>query len=817
MLNDIRYVLRTLYQNPGFAIVAILSIAIAIGANSTIFSYADGLLMRPLPVPHPSQVVTLRSIPPTVSSLPLHGTGEMSWPDIEDFRRNNHSFDGFAAYDEVLVSLSRNATEKSQFVLGYEVNGDFFRTLGIEPQLGRGFRPEEDQVDGRDAVVVLSHDLWKNEFGGRSSLIGERLRLNDTDFTVIGVAPESFTGMDQFLRPGFFVPIAMARKLYPWGGGTRTDRTGRGFNVKGRLKPGVSRGTAAQEASSIAKALEETYPATNKGFGATVSTELEMRLINMPILGALVAALLTLAVIILLIACANVANLMLGRSRARSREIAIRLAIGATRARLIRLLLVESLIVAAAGGVLAMLAAQFTSGMLSTIELPADVPIQLTFQADSRVLGFTVLISIVSALLFGLTPAIQSTRTDLISVIKAGEPDTTHKRRFARHALVVVQVAGSMFLLVFATHGRYEFNSLLAGNPGFQTDHRITMRFIPAAAGYTEEQTTRFYETMTRRVPEVTGVKSAGLTSGLPMTFDFNTSTVIPEGYDFPPGRESVEIVEYIVDSGYMNTLGPPLVAGRYFTASDRADSPRVAVVNEAFAQEYLGPNPIGKKVHVGDKNSPTVEVVGVTKTAKAFSLVEPAVQAIYLPLSQNQYSRMTLIAETRGEPTALAVPLENVIHSIDPNMPIFRVRTMQDLFDRSSVNTIRTVGRVYDATAALGVALSLVGLYALVSYQVTRRTREIGIRMALGAERLQVMNIFLKHAALMSIAGIAVGLTAGGVAHHFGERGLGGTALHPVLVATVSVTMFLTTIAASLIPARRAANIDPQQALREQ
>ncbi len=816
MLNDLRYVFRTLRQNPGFALVAILSIAIAIGANSTIFSYADGLLMRPLPVAKPSEVVTIRSLPPTVSSLPLRGGGEMSWPDIEDFRKNGRSFDGFAAYANVLVALAQGSGETSQSILAYEVNGDFFHVLGVEPEVGRGFRPEEDDVEGRDAVAVLSHDLWKSEFAQRASAIGEHVRLNGVEFTIIGVAPESFTGLEPFLRPGLFVPIAMARPLYPHDEGRRTDRAGRGLTLKARLKPGVSRRAAAQEASALARALEQTYPETNSGFGATVSTELEMRLANYPILGGLVAALFTLAVIILLIACANVANLMLVRARARSREIAVRLALGGTRIRLVRLLLIESLVVALAGGALAILAAQFTSGALSTIELPADVPVHLTFQADQRVLGFTVLVSLASALLFGLTPAIHSTKQDIVSVIKTGERGSASERSLGRYVLVVLQIAGSMSLLVATTQGRFEFNRLLTANPGFRTDHRITMRFNTAAAGYTDERALQFYETVERRSAEIAGVQSAALTSALPMTFDVDMRSVVPDGYDFPRGRDSVEVLSYTVDQGYLQTMGVPLLEGRLFNAADRETSPRVAIVNEAFAKEYLGSSPIGKRVHLNGKNGPSSEIVGVTTTAKAFSLIEPPVQAIYLPLTQNPSGRMTLIAETTGDPQALAGPLQRMVHSIDPNMSVFRVRTMEDLFEHSSVNTIRTVGKVYDSTAVLGLLLALAGLYAVVSYQVSRRTREIGIRTALGAERLQVMSIFVKQAAMMSAIGILAGLVLSRLAGRVAEQSLGASMPHTGLQLIVSALMLLTTIAASMIPARRAAQIAPQEALRE-
>jgi predicted permease len=582
------------------------------------------------------------------------------------------------------------------------------------------------------------------------------------------------------------------------------------------LKPGITVRAAAQEAAAFAKSLENSYPATNRGFGATVNTEVEMRLINAPLLGSLVAALFTIAAVILMIACANIANLMLGRGRARAREIGVRLAIGASRGRVVRLLLVESLLIALAGGALALLVAQFTSGIFSTMELPADVPVYLNFQVDRRVVEFTSIVSMVSALLFGFVPAIQSTRPSLSTIIKTGEADTRRKRFSSGYALVVVQIAGSMILLVATSAGRANFSDTLAGNPGFRKDHRITMRFNPSANGYDDQQTQRFYETLVQRAREVNGVKSAALTTTLPMTFDFETQLVVPEGYEFPPGGESADVLAYTVDYHYFETLAVPILAGRGFSATDRADSPRVAVVNEAFAKEYLGPNPIGKRLRLHDRNGPLLEVVGVTMTGKTFSLVEPAVQLVYLPLTQNPRSRMTLVAETFNDPAALAGPLQDMVRSIDPNIAIFRVRTLEDLFERSSVNTIRIVGRIYDFAAVLGLILALVGLYAVVSYQVTRRTREIGIRIALGAEQLQVIRIFLKQATLMSVIGISMGLVLSVIANRFVASNLGAPSVYPLLLVAVALSMFVTTLAASLIPAGRAARTDPQQALRQ-
>jgi putative ABC transport system permease protein len=818
MFNDLRYSLRTLLYNPGFALTAILSIGLAIGANSTIFSCANGVLFRPLPVPNPSQVVTLRAVPPSVSSLPLRGYGEsrISYPDFEDFRRDSKSFAGLAAFDTIIASFAPDKNASSDSKLGYQVSADFFQVLEVAPQLGRSFTTEESEVPGLDPVVVLSHDLWQNEFGRASSIIGRRVVLNNVPFTVVGVAPESFTGLDQFVRPEFYIPEAMGSRLYASSEVERTNRGAREFLVKGRLKPGVTIAAAAHEASALAKSLEQSYPSTNRGYGATISTELEVLLLSWPILGEFVGALFTATLVILLIACANVANLMLGRGRTRAKEIALRLSIGAGRARVVRLLLIESLWIALASSVVALISARFTAGILSSIEFPSDIPIHLDFHIDGQVLWFTAVVSAVSALLFGLLPAIQSTRLDLVSVIKAGDSDPSRSRFIGRYALVVVQIAGCMVLLMLAAQGRSNFNDVLSSNPGFRRDHRISMRFNPATAGYTTEQTQPLYDTLIRRAREVTGVQSVTLTSGLPMTNDRENRQVVPEGYDFPPGREGVRVLRYVVDESYFDTFGVPLLAGRGFRASDRADGVRVAVVNEAFAKQYLGPNPIGKRMWLDDRKGPLVEVVGVSMTGKVFALIEPPVQVIYLPLSQNPHNRMSLIAETAGDPAALAGPLKEMVRSVDPNLTVYRVRTMDDLFERSSVNTIRMVGRIYDLAATLGLVLALIGLYAVISYQVTRRTREVGIRMALGAHRQNVIGIFLGQAMAMSLSGVSMGLVLSLFANRFSESTLGSTAVRPALLAGVSLALLLTAIVASAIPAFRAARIDPQQALRQ-
>jgi predicted permease len=443
MFNDIRFTLRTLRQNPGFAATAIVSIALAIGANSAIFSMADGFLLRPMPVPDASRVVGIRA------RTPSGNFGNLSYADFVDFQSKSRSFDGLFAYDLIPAGLAQNVEAQSQLKMGYLVSGNFFQVLRVEPQLGRGFRPDEDQVPGRDAVVVLSHDFWKSEFGAESSAVGRHVKINDVDFVVIAVMPESFTGIDHLFRPAFYVPAAMGPKLSSSNQNLLTNRNMRQFGIKGRLASGISIQAAGAEIEAIAKTLEESYPATNHAFGATVRTENQVRLEADPGESDLITLLFTLVIIVLSIACANVANLMLNRGRARGREIAVRLAIGASRRRIIRQLMVESLIIAVAGGALGLLLTQYAIAVFSGIEVPGDLPIQFSFRMDYRVLAFTLATSMASAILFGLAPALQSTRTDLVTALKAGETDAVRKRLLVRRALVIVQIAGSV-VLVFA-------------------------------------------------------------------------------------------------------------------------------------------------------------------------------------------------------------------------------------------------------------------------------------------------------------------------------------------------------------------------------
>jgi predicted permease len=533
---------------------------------------------------------------------------------------------------------------------------------------------------------------------------------------------------------------------------------------------------------------------------------------------AILAGLLfALVAVVLLIACANIANLLLGRGRARSRELAVRVAIGASRARLVRTLLAESALIALGGCLLGLFIAQAGIALESTVKIPADIPIDLTIQLDARVLLFTLALSLGSVFLFGLAPALRMTRGDLVPALKAGGLDPTRQRFFGRNALVVVQVAGSLVLMVLTTQLFRGVSYVLSRDPGFRTQNRLLVSFNPAMIGYTAEQTAIFYKELLERVRALPGVKSATLAHFIPTGTNYEGETVSPEGYHFPAGQQGVTIGASTVDENYFSTIGTPIVEGRGFLASDDQKSPLVVVVNRFFSEHYGIKNPIGKRLKLGEKNGRWAQIVGVAANGKYMSPFEPPTDFVYRPMKQNPDAHMTLIAETAGAPLALADPVRSAVRALAPNLPLFGVRTFDDLYEQRSVKIANVLLTLVGSLGLIGLGLALIGLYAVVAYQVSRRTREIGIRMAVGASKRQVMKMVMRHAGILAGCGVAIGLalsiTAG--------KALAASQQLPSfdlrLVAAVVVGLLLVTLAAALIPARRAALIDPMSAMRQE
>jgi predicted permease len=812
--QDLSYTLRVLRKNPGFTAVAVLCMALGIGANSTIFSLADALLLRPLPVPDPSGLLTVRG------TSPGDAYQEVSYPDYADLRSQCGSFESLAAYSVARLSYSPRAGGVSNVKLGLLVSGNFFRVMGAEPEIGRGFRAEEDQAPGRDAVAVISHALFRTEYNSDQSVLGQTIRLNGIDFTIVGVAPERFTGIDQYLRPEVYVPIMMVSRLNGSRGRDFLETRGyRDLLLKGRLKPGVSRVAAEGELAAISGNLERAWPDTNRGYTFLVRTELQHRIDRSPPEAMLVAMLACLAGFVLIIACANVANLLLSRARSRSREIALRMALGAGRGRLIRQLLTESLALAIAGGSVGLLLAEWGAELISSIQVPADPPLILAVRLDHRALLFTLAASVASALLFGLVPAWYTTRTELVRALKAGDAGAAGRRHFlGRNLLVAGQVAISFVLLYAAFSFLRDFRAKLAAGPGFRSDHLLMMSFDPTLAGYRQDQIERFYRSLEEQARSLAGARRVALTSYVPLGLNGDEENIVPEGFQMPAGRVSLPGLTAVVTPDYFDALRIPIVRGRGFRISDLDMSPRVAVVNEVMAQRFWpGQDAIGKRFRLQGPNGPWVEIVGIARTAKYAWIAEPPTRFFYLPQSQNYRANMTLLVESTGDPVQSAGPLRELVRSLDADLPVFDVRTMEDFFHKRAVLIPSVIIGLVASLGMLGLALALVGLYGLVSYLVSRQTREIGIRMAVGADRSGVLRQFLRKGLVLSAVGILIGFAGTLASHPFMRAafGLGPVDLAGLVVLPV-VLLGVTTLA-SLAPALRASRIDPAAALRDE
>ncbi len=812
LLQDIRYAIRVLLKNRAFTLVAVLSLAIGIGANSAMFSFADALLLRPLPVLRPSEVVTLES--QTSRDQP----GRTSYPDYVDYRDRAQTLDGLVAYTVVPFGFAASPDALPQVKYGLMVSGNLFQAMGVEPAVGRAFRPDEDQVPGRDAVAILGYDFWMQQFAGDSSAVGKSIRLNGVNFTIVGVAPKDFTGMDQYLRLPLFVPLHMAPVLSSDPKKPLLEtRDRRGLDVKARLKSGVSLARAQAELQAIAKGLQQTYPATNHDQNISVRTEFQVRVEQDPNDAALVGMLLALSAMVLLVACANVANLLLSRSRARSREIAVRLAIGAGRNRLIRQLLTESLMIGLGGGLLGIAVAFGGISFLNQLQIPTEIPIALTFKLDARTLLYGLAGSVASVILFGLIPAFRTTRTDLVRSLKSADADSGGKQRiWGRNLLVVGQVAVSLVLLILTSMMYQGFARQLRAGPGFRVDHLLTMSFDPSLVKFTESQTQQFYKQLVDRAAASTGVKSAALTSVTPMSPQQDGKSIVPEGYQFPKGTESVSFLSDIVGEHYFETMGVDIVRGRAFNAGDTATSPKTAVVNEVLAAKYW-PNqdPIGKRFRLDNPQGEWVQIVGLAKTGKYIFITEPPTEFLYLPLSQNPTTRLTLLVQSTGDAQSLAAPMRDVVRGIDPNQPIYDVHTMASFYETRAVKTPDLIVETVGTMGIMGLLLAMVGLYGLVAYSVSRRTREFGIRMAIGAESRQVLRMVMRQGVVLSLAGIAIGLVVSLGAGRVLRAALGSADTDPASFVAVPLVLLAVTLVAAYVPALRASRVAPMKALR--
>jgi len=784
------------------------------------FSLADALVLRPLPVSRPGEIVTVAALPPAEGFR----NPSMSYPDYLDIRERARSFNGLTAYQLIAVGVSSAPGQLAQRQVGVAVTETLFETAGLKPTLGRWFRADENQVGAPRPVVVLDYDTWTEQFESDPRVIDRHMRLSGIDFTVIGVAPDGFTGLDPFLHPAFYVPLAMVPAVSV---GAPADvlvrRDNRWLRVKGRLNGGVTLSQARQDVAAIAATLGRQFPATNRRVDMTVRTELEARTTQSSD-ALLVTVLMTLSIAVLLVACANVAGLLASRAPVRARELALRLAMGAGRTRVVRQLLTESLLLALGGGLVGLAVAYAGIALFRQIDPVTDLPGVLTFELDRRVLAIGMVVAIASALVSSLLPAWRATSTDLARTLK--DTSGSMPRRsplWGRHGLVCVQVAMALVLVTVSVWLYRGVRLMETTGPGYRTDHLLMLNLDPGLARYNASQSREFYRALKQSVLATPGVEAAALTSDIPLHNDArDTIALAPDGHQFPAGTDSVTVQASRVDEGYFSTMNIPIVEGRGLTATDIDDKPAVGVVNTALARRYWpGRSAIGKRIRVTDGRGDTwVEVVGVAATVHYNWVAEAPTDFIYLQRLQvpTPTQRATLLVQTAGDAAAMAPAIREAIRDIDSNMPVFGVRTMSDFYRARALTISNVIVGTVAGMGSMGLLLALVGLYALVAASVNQRTREIGIRMAVGAPPGAVLTMVLRHGLVLSIGGVALGLVAA-----YGLNGLlraafpasGG--LNTAVVVIVVPAVLVVALVASLIPARRAARVDPLMALRQE
>jgi predicted permease len=801
--QDFRFGLRMLVKNAGFTTVAVLTLALGIGANSAIFSVVNTVLLRPLPYKDPDRIMMVWE-DGSSHGFPINVTSSSNYIDWRD---QNQVFEAMAIVGRASFNLT--GAGEPERIDGRRVSPNLFPLLGVDPALGRTFSPAED-TPGANRVIILSHALWQRRFASRPDIIGQHLTLNGQSYEVIGVMPSYFefpSRADQLWVPIAFTPQQAA------------NRGNNSYEVVARLKPGVSREQAESEMDTITARLQQQYPDVVKTQG-TVVVPLHEQLV-----GDIKPALLILlgAVgFVLLIACANVANLLLSRAATRQKEIAVRLALGAGRRRLIRQLLTESFLLSAIGGVLGLLVALLGVSLLKTF-IPRQIAQVTAVTVDANVLAFTLGVSLLTGLIFGLVPALQASRFNLNDSLKEGGRESAAGRRGnrLRSLLVIAEVAISVVLLIGAGLLINSFLRLRNVDPGFQSDNLLTMRIALPQLKYPDHATRKtFYGQLLSRVEALPGVRSAAVTNWIPLTMQGDTFGISIEGRPDPGAQEMPDVVTRVVSPGYFNTMGIELLRGRLFDdVQDRTDSRLVAVISETMARRlWPDEDPLGKRIKPGrsDSDEEWITVIGVAEDVRQFELTaEPRLQ-MYLSYSQpGFFVPGHLVVRTEVEPASLIAPVREAVWSIDKDQPVSNIRSMEEIFSESIARQ-RFSMLLLGIFAGVAMLLGAVGIYGVVSYSVAQRAHEIGVRMALGARTSNVLRMIVGHGLKLVLIGVAIGLLAASILTRLMESLLFGiSATDPVTFVAIPVLLVGAATLASYIPARRATRIDPLRALR--
>jgi len=829
--QDLRFGLRMLRKSPVFTAVAAVTLALGIGTNTAIFSLTDQVLLRNLPVPHPEQLVILRSPGPNhgyIWSDVDQGAQSFSYLMYKDLRERSTVFSGLLACREATVNVSGHG--ETQTVQADLVSGNFFQTLEVQPALGRLFTQGDETAPGANSVAVLSYGYWSRQFGADPSILNQPLTVNSVPLTVVGVAREGFYGVQIGSTPDIFIPVTMKAQMAPNMVQTLEDRTDHWLPVMGRLKPGTTLAQAQAELQPIYEPILESDATLLKLSGDEVK-----QFISKPLLliggghGRLVLqesaeepllVLMSMVGLVLLIACANLAGLLVARGEARQREIALRLAMGAKRARLIRQLITESLLIAIAGGAAGIALAWWLNAILAVIPLGQGM-LGFAKSLDFRVLWFAIVLTLATNILFGLAPAMRATRLDLQSTLKDQGSSVSAGRSHIslRNVLIVSQVALTTLLLAGAGLFARTLANLEHTNLGVNTSHVLQFKVAPALNGDTPAQTFAFADRARNEIAAFPGVRSVSISTAEIFAGDDSGSSFTPEGYSLRPGDNTDALYDYI-GPNYFSTMGIPLIAGREFNETDSATSPKVCIINERLAQGFFaGRNPIGlHMIHGSGKlyTNPPMEIVGVVANSKWDDARSDIVPFLYMPYSQDaNLGHVAFYVRTDRDPAPMAGALRSLIQRLDPNLPVNNMRRLEEQVSNSMLND-RLVTVLSVSLALLAALLAALGLYGVLAYVVARRTREIGIRMALGGEWADILGLVVGQGVRLTLGGGAIGLVAAVVATRWVASLLYDVTPHdPLTFVAVVVLLAIVSAIACYLPARRALRVDPMVALR--
>ncbi|MCP9495780.1 MAG: ABC transporter permease [Pyrinomonadaceae bacterium MAG19_C2-C3] len=808
LMQDVRYAVRMLLRNKRFAVAAVISLALGIGANTTIFSVVNALLLKSLPYNDPERIVLVWGDTPSQGI----DRNQVSATDVADWRNQNSVFEEIATYSNWGATFS-GVGEEPERVPAMQVGDGYFKVMKAEPLLGRVFLPEE-QEDGKDFVIVLSHGLWQRRFGGDANIIGGKVSLSGRPYTVVGVMPADFRSLPSSLieqQAEFYRPVA---EKYD-----NEERDARHLRAIARLKPGATIRQAQAEMSTIASRIEQEHPTSNKGYGVNLAS------LSEDTVGGLRPTLLTLfgvVVFVLLIACANVGNLLLTRTAARKKEIAIRAALGAGRVRLMRQLLTESVLLALIGGAAGLMLALWGTSFVESVGSQVT-PLLSGIKIDSRVLGFTIAISVVTGIFFGLAPALRISKPELSESLKEGgrSSGANSSRNRLRDVLVVSEIAMALVLLVCAGLLIKSVMRLRDVEPGFNSENRLTMSLTLPQAKYPKPHDwTAFYNNLTERVETLPGVQAAGVTSVLPLSSNFDGRGLAVEDYPKPRGEE-ISVDLYITTPNYLRAMSIPTLKGRALSGLDTETSPPVALINETMAKElWANEDPLGKRIKFpGSESSPQPwrTIVGVVSDVSQYGLDKKASKQIYLPESQYPTSAMSFVVHTSSDPKGLIAAVRNEVYAIDKDQAVYNIATMEQLMS-DSISLRRFFMLLLTVFAGLALVLASIGIYGVMAYTVALRTNEIGIRMALGARTSDVLNLVLKQGLFLTFVGIALGLFAAFSLTRLIQSLLYEvTAADPVIFVTTALVLASVALLACYIPARRATKVDPMIALRHE